>query len=73
MVSVGLIQNFAALRALVSEGIQAGHMQLQARSTALQVGTLPEELPDMVHLLMQQSEINQRVAAQLLDKIRKNK
>ena len=48
-------------------------MQLQARSTALQVGTLPEELPDMVHLLMQQSEINQRVAAQLLDKIRKNK
>lgn len=73
MVSVGLIQNFAALRALVSEGIQAGHMQLQARSTALQVGTLPEELPDMVHLLMQQSEINQRVAAQLLDQIRKNK
>ena len=31
MVSVGLAQNFSALRALVSEGIQNGHMKLHAR------------------------------------------
>jgi len=31
MVSVGLAQNFAALRALVSEGIQKGHMRLHSR------------------------------------------
>lgn len=32
--SVGLAQNFAALAALVTEGIQAGHMKLHARKNA---------------------------------------
>ena len=31
MVAVGLAQNFAAMRALVTEGIQKGHMRLHAR------------------------------------------
>ena len=31
MVAVGLAQNFAAMRALVTEGIQKGHMKLHAR------------------------------------------
>ena len=31
MASVGLAQNFAAMRALVTEGIQKGHMKLHAR------------------------------------------
>jgi hydroxymethylglutaryl-CoA reductase len=31
IVSVGLAQNFAALRALATEGIQRGHMALHAR------------------------------------------
>jgi hydroxymethylglutaryl-CoA reductase len=34
--SVGLAQNFAALRALVSEGIQRGHMSLHSRNIAMQ-------------------------------------
>ena len=34
MAAVGLAQNFAALRALVSRGIQHGHMRLHARSAA---------------------------------------
>jgi hydroxymethylglutaryl-CoA reductase len=35
MVSVGLAQNFAALRSLVTEGIQRGHMALHARNVAI--------------------------------------
>ncbi len=36
--SVGLCQNFAALRALASEGIQRGHMSLHAKNVAVQAG-----------------------------------
>ncbi len=39
MAAVGLAQNLAALRALVDEGIQKGHMRLHARRLA-QEGTL---------------------------------
>jgi len=38
MVSVGLAQNLAALRALASEGIQRGHMSLHARQVAIAAG-----------------------------------
>lgn len=34
MASVGLAQNFAAIKALVTDGIQKGHMRMHARSTA---------------------------------------
>ena len=37
MVAVGLAQNLAALRALVTEGIQKGHMALHARARGLAV------------------------------------
>ena len=47
MAAVGLAQNFAALRALASTGIQAGHMKLHARSVASSVG-VPEDLFDEV-------------------------
>lgn len=38
MASVGLAQNFAALRAMSIEGIQRGHMNLHARNVAIQAG-----------------------------------
>lgn len=38
IVSVGLAQNLAALRALATEGIQRGHMELHARSMAVAAG-----------------------------------
>ena len=47
MVSVGLAQNFAAIRALVSEGIQKGHMSLHARNIAIRAG-VPDRLVDDV-------------------------
>ncbi|NPV62437.1 MAG: hydroxymethylglutaryl-CoA reductase, degradative [Methanotrichaceae archaeon] len=38
MAAVGLCQNFAALRALATEGIQRGHMSLHAKNIAVQAG-----------------------------------
>ncbi len=38
IVSVGLAQNLAALRALAMEGIQRGHMMLHCRSIAISHG-----------------------------------
>ena len=38
IVSVGLAQNMAALRALATEGIQRGHMSLHARQVAIAAG-----------------------------------
>ena len=38
MAAVGLAQNLAALRALATEGIQRGHMQLHARQVAIAAG-----------------------------------
>ena len=35
MAAVGLAQNFAAVRALATEGIQQGHMRMHARSAAM--------------------------------------
>jgi len=43
MVSVGLAQNFAAIRAMSVEGIQRGHMNLHARNVAIQAG-IPTDL-----------------------------
>jgi hydroxymethylglutaryl-CoA reductase len=47
MGAVGLAQTFSALRALVTEGIQQGHMTLHARSVATAAG-VPQELFDTV-------------------------
>jgi hydroxymethylglutaryl-CoA reductase len=42
IVSVGLAQNMAALRALATEGIQRGHMTLHARQVAIAAGASGE-------------------------------
>lgn len=68
--SLGLAQNFAALRALVGQGIQQGHMALHARSLALQVGAQSDEIDRLVEDLQGQNLINRQVAKELLDKIR---
>jgi hydroxymethylglutaryl-CoA reductase len=47
MAAVGLAQNFAAIRALATEGIQKGHMTLHARSVVTAAGA-PQEIFDEV-------------------------
>jgi hydroxymethylglutaryl-CoA reductase len=44
IVSVGLAQNLAALRALATEGIQRGHMSLHARQVAIAAGAAGEQI-----------------------------
>lgn len=69
--AVGLAQNFAAIRALVTDGIQKGHMALQARSLALQVGAELSEIDEVVHHLRQKDTMNSTVAKEILEEIRK--
>ena len=44
IVSVGLAQNLAALRALATEGIQRGHMTLHARQVAIAAGAAGDQI-----------------------------
>ena len=69
--AVGLAQNLAALRALVSEGIQQGHMSLQARSLALSVGAQADEIARLSQELRKEKVMNQEVAQNLLKNLRK--
>ena len=50
--SVGLAQNVGALRALVAEGIQHGHMRLHAANLALQAGVPVERAQDVARRML---------------------
>lgn len=72
IVSVGLAQNFAALKAIVSEGIQRGHMSLHAKSLALSVGASGDEIGWVARELSQAVHMNQETAQNLLNHLRQN-
>jgi len=57
MAAVGLAQNLAALRALATEGIQRGHMQLHARQVALAAGATS----DLVEIIAGRLVAEQRI------------
>lgn len=65
MGAVGLAQNFAALKALVSTGIQKGHMRLHARSVAASAGVPDEIFADVVNALIESGDIKVRKAMEL--------
>lgn len=71
--AVGLAQNFAALKALVTSGIQQGHMKMQVRSLAMTVGATPQEVPVLTEQLMALNDPNEAQAKQLLKQIRNHK
>ncbi|MBF0780341.1 MULTISPECIES: hydroxymethylglutaryl-CoA reductase, degradative [unclassified Granulicatella] len=70
--SIGLAQNFSALRALVTDGIQKGHMALQLKSLALTVGAELHEIEPLIQQLKQEKNINQEIAKNYLEKLRQN-
>lgn len=72
LAGVALAQNLAALRALVSTGIQAGHMALQGKSLALQVGAAPEEVPRLAQALVEVGRFDQETARTLLATLRQS-
>ncbi|KAG0343456.1 hypothetical protein BG004_005292, partial [Podila humilis] len=57
MVTTGLAQNFAALRALVTEGIQRGHMALHARNIAISAGTPPVSVDEVTAYMIDSGKI----------------
>lgn len=70
--AVGLAQNFAACRALVSEGIQKGHMSLQYKSLAIVVGAEGKEIAQVADMLKDEPRANTATAQQLLDQLRES-
>lgn len=73
MASVGLAQNFAALRALATEGIQAGHMRLHARNVAMSAGATPSEVDEVVERMLRERRIHVERAKQILEEMRSGK
>jgi hydroxymethylglutaryl-CoA reductase len=67
--SVGLAQNFAALLALTTDGIQKGHMSLHASNLALSVKTPPELLEQVVKELQETKPMNQDSAKAILNRL----
>ncbi len=57
IVSVGLAQNLAALRALATEGIQRGHMSLHARQVAIAAGAQGEQIEKLAQALVQEQMV----------------
>jgi hydroxymethylglutaryl-CoA reductase len=66
MAAVGLAQNLAALRALVTEGIQRGHMELHARQVAAAAGAGPDQTERIAAQLVREGKIREERARELL-------
>jgi hydroxymethylglutaryl-CoA reductase len=67
IVSVGLAQNLAALRALATEGIQRGHMSLHARQVAIAAGAQDEQINRLAQQLVAEGTVRIDRAEQILD------
>ncbi len=70
MGAVGLGQNFSALRALVTDGIQQGHMTLHARSVALAAGADPAIFETVVDRLIDGGDIKVWKAREIIETVR---
>ena len=64
--AVGLAQNLAALRALVTEGIQHGHMRLHAERLAFDAGARGAEITEIAAALAEAKQMDVAAARQLL-------
>lgn len=67
MAAVGLAQNLAALRALVHEGIQKGHMRLHAKNLAIMAGATGELIDKIAERMIKEGRIRFDYAKKLLE------
>ncbi|HZD33949.1 MAG TPA: hydroxymethylglutaryl-CoA reductase, degradative [Nitrososphaeraceae archaeon] len=67
--SVGLAQNFAALLALASEGIQKGHMKLHSRNIAYMAGARGDMIDILSERLVKEDKVTLSRAKELLVKL----
>lgn len=70
MGAVGLAQNLAALRALVTEGIQRGHMKLHARQVAIAAGAVGDEVDKVVAEMVREGVVRVDRAREILNRLR---
>lgn len=68
--AVGLTQNLAALKALVTEGIQRGHMSLQAKSLAMTAGAEANEIEQVAQFLQETKQLNVMAAKKYIAELR---
>ena len=68
--AVGLAQNFSALYALTTVGIQKGHMRLHAKNIALMAGAETREVDTLVTNLLQCKDVSLTNAQTLLHTMR---
>ncbi|MBC7114591.1 MAG: hydroxymethylglutaryl-CoA reductase, degradative [Archaeoglobi archaeon] len=69
MGAVGLAQNFAALRALATEGIQRGHMSLHSRNIAMMAGAKGELIDIIAKKMVEEGNIRIDRARELLEEL----
>ncbi len=68
MAAVGLAQNLAALRALVTEGIQKGHMRLHARNLAIMAGATGDLVDRVAERMVKEGKVRYDYAKELVEK-----
>jgi hydroxymethylglutaryl-CoA reductase len=73
MGAVGLAQNFSAIKALSTEGIQQGHMTLHARTVAMAADAPPELFDEVVDRLIESGEIKVWKAEEIVAQLRERK
>jgi len=71
MGAVGLAQNFGALRALASEGIQRGHMKLHARNVAINAGATGDLIEQVARRMIDEKKIRADRAMELVSELSK--
>lgn len=71
MAAVGLAQNLAAMRALVSEGIQRGHLKLHARNIAVTAGATGELIDIVARRMIEEGKVSYDGAIAILKKLEK--
>jgi len=73
MGAVGLAQNFSAIKALSTEGIQQGHMTLHARTVAQAAEAPPDIYDEVVDQLIQSGEIKVWKAKEIVQSLRERR
>ncbi len=68
--SVGLAQNFGAMKALATEGIQRGHMSLHAQNLAFAAGASGDEVAEVARRIVESRSINEGAARAALAALR---
>ncbi len=71
MAAVGLAQNFAAMRALATEGIQRGHMQLHSRNVAIMAGAKGDLIDKVAEAMVKEKKVRADRAKELLEQFTK--